>query len=187
MPAVPVQKVSNGMKLVFNDDVWTIVEFAHRKPGKGGAFVRIRMKSLTTGRVHEANFQASERVEEANVSYQRMSYLYQDGTDYVFMNASTYDQIPIDQDLLGEKTQFLTENLEVSVVFWDDRIVAAELPAKVELRVVQTDTVDRGNTATNVMKDATLETGYVAQVPLFVNTGDIVVIDTRDGAYEARL
>jgi elongation factor P len=187
MVAIPVQKVSNNMKLEYKNDVWYIVEFAHNKPGKGGAFVRIRMKSLTTGKVLEENFRASERVEQTDVSYQKMNYLYHDGTHYIFMDNETYEQVSIDEEFVGDKGHFLIENLEVTAVMWNGKIIDVELPAKVEMKVVSTYSTERGNTATNVTKDATLESGFVAQVPLFINEGDIVRIDTRDGSYETRV
>lgn len=187
MVAIPVQKVSNNMKLEYKNDVWTIVEFAHNKPGKGGAFVRIRMKSLTTGKVLEENFRASERVEQTDVAYRKMAYLYHDGTHYVFMDNDSYEQISIDEDLIGDSSRFLTENLEVTALLWNERIIGIDLPTKVDLKVVSTFQAERGNTATNVTKDATLESGFIAQVPLFINVGDVVRIDTRDGAYETRV
>jgi elongation factor P len=187
MVAIPVQKVSNNMKLEYKNDVWTIVEFAHNKPGKGGAFVRIRIKSLTTGRVREENFRASERVEQTDVAYRKMAYLYNDGSSYVFMDNDTYEQVPVAPELIGNQAKFLLENLEITALIWRDRIIAVELPTKVDMRVVATTQADRGNTATNVTKAATLESGFVAQVPLFINTGDVVRIDTRDGSYETRV
>ena len=187
MVQIGVQKVSNGMKLEHKNDVWTIVEFHHLKPGKGGAFVRIKMKSLTTGRVLEENFQASMKIERTEVAIRKMGYLYKDATDYVFMDNETYEQLTIEGDMLGDKTSFLLENLEVHVMIWKDKVISVELPVKVDMKVVETMRADRGNTATNVTKDATLESGFVAQVPLFVNTGDTVRIDTRDGSYESRV
>ncbi|NQU42651.1 elongation factor P [bacterium] len=187
MVAVPVQKVSNGMKLEFRDDVWTIVEFHHVKPGKGGSFVRIKIKSLTTGRVLEETFQGSERVEQTEVAYRKMSYLYDDGSHYVFMDSETFEQLPIEKDQVGDQARFLVENMEVVVLLWEDKIIGVELPAKVDLKVIDTMSVDRGNTATNVTKAAKLESGGEVQVPPFVNVGDVVRIDTRDGSYESRV
>lgn len=187
MVAIPVQKVSNNMKIEHKADVWAIVEFAHVKPGKGGAFVRLKIKSLTTGKVLEETLNASEKIEQADVSYRGMNYLYQDGQDYVLMDNETYEQIAVTAEMLGERAQYLVENLEVIAVFWDGKIISVDLPAKVDLKVVETMQAERGNTATNVTKDATLESGYVAQVPLFINEGDVVRIDTRDGSYESRV
>ncbi|MFP4381017.1 MAG: elongation factor P [Candidatus Sumerlaeia bacterium] len=187
MVAIPVQKVSNGMKLEFKNDVWTIVEFAHVKPGKGGAFVRIKIKSLTSGKVLEETFNASEKVEQTEVSYRRMSYLYNDGSDYVFMDSESYEQFPITPEMMGDQAKFLVENMEAMVIIWEEKIIGVELPAKVELKVTETMSAERGNTATNVTKDATLESGCVVQVPLFINTGDTIRVDTRDGSYESRV
>jgi elongation factor P len=187
MVSIQVQKVSNNMKLEYKGDVWTIVEFAHNKPGKGGAFVRIRIKSLTTGKVLEENFRASEKVEQTDVACRKMSYLYRDDSGLVFMDNDSYEQTTIDAELIGPPARFLVENLEVMGLVWRDRIIGVELPTKVDLRVVETHSADAGNTATNVTKDAKLENGYVAQVPLFVKRGDVVRIDTRDGSYETRV
>lgn len=187
MVTIGVQKVSNGMKLEYKNDIWTIVEFHHVKPGKGGAFVRMKIKSLTTGRVLDETFQASANVEQTDVYYRTMAYLYKDGPDFVFMDNETYEQMPIPEEKFEGKEKFLVENQEVTILIWNDSVLTIELPAKVNLRVVETMQADKGNTATNVTKDATLESGYVAQVPLFVNTGDVVRIDTRDGKYESRV
>jgi elongation factor P len=187
MVAIPVQKVSNGMKLTFKEDVWNIVEFHHIKPGKGGAFVRIKIKSMTTGKVLEETFSASEKVEQTEVSYRKMSYLYHDGQDYVFMDAGNYEQLPINEKLVGDASKFLMENMDVTVMFWVDRIIGVELPTKIDLKVTETINADRGNSATNITKDATVESGAIVQVPLFVNTGDMIRIDTRDGSYESRV
>lgn len=187
MVAIPVQKVSNGMKLEFKGDVWNIVEFAHIKPGKGGAFVRIKIKSLSTGKVLEETFSASEKVEQTDVAYRKMSYLYHDGDDYVFMDSESYEQMPIKEEMAGEPARFLVENMDVTVVIWKNKVIGVELPAKVDLKVVETVQTERGNTATNVTKDATVESGTVVQVPLFINTGDRIRVDTRDGSYECRV
>lgn len=187
MVAIPVQKVSNNMKLEYKNDVWTIVEFAHNKPGKGGAFVRLRLKSLTSGRVLEENWRASEKVEQTDVSYRKMAFLYKEDGAYVFMDNETYEQTSIDAEMIGDNAHYLIENLEVTVLLWNEKLIGVELPSKVDMKVIDTFATERGNTATNVTKDATLESGYVAQVPLFVNKGDVVRIDTRDGSYETRV
>ncbi|MBN1867330.1 elongation factor P [Candidatus Sumerlaeota bacterium] len=184
---IPVQKAANNMKIQFKNDVWSIVEFAHHKPGKGGAVVRLKIKSLTTGRVLEETLNASEKIDQVEVAYRKMAYLYHDGDHYVFMDNQTYEQVQVSEEMMDDKARFLIENLEVTIVLWDDKIIGVDLPAKVDLKVVETMNAERGNTATNVTKDAKLESGFVAQVPLFINTGDVVRIDTRDGAYESRV
>ncbi len=186
MVQIGVQKVNNGMKLEYKNDVWTIVEFHHLKPGKGGAFVRMKIKSLTTGRVLEENFQASNKVEQTDVATRRMAYLYKDASDFVFMDNESYEQLSIESEKIGNQVNFLTENLEVLVMIWKEKVLSVELPVKIEMEVTETMQADKGNTATNVTKDATVETGYVAQVPLFVNNGDRVILDTRDGSYVSR-
>lgn len=187
MVAIPVQKISNGMKLEFKGDVWNVVEFHHIKPGKGGAFVRIKIKSLTSGKVLEETVSASEKIEQTDVSYRKMSYLYHDGDDYVFMDSGTYEQTPINESMVGDSAKFLIENMDVTVILWNDRVIGVEPPTKVDLKVTDTFSAERGNTATNVTKDATVESGAVVQVPLFVNVGDTIRIDTRDGSYESRV
>ena len=187
MAQIGVQKVSNNMKVEYKNDVWNIVEFHHLKPGKGGAYVRMRLKSMTTGRVLEENFQASQRIEQTDVFYRKMNYLYKDADNYVFMDSDTYEQMEIDAETVGDKAHFILENMAVTILIWNDKVLSVELPPKVDLRVVETHEAERGNTATNVTKDAKLETGFVAQVPLFVNNGDVVRIDTRDGSYESRV
>ena len=187
MATIGVQKVSNGMKLEYKNGVWTVVESHHVKPGKGGAFVRLKIKNLTTGRVLEETFQASASVEQTDVSYRTMAYLYKDGPDFVFMDNETFEQLIVPGEKIGETAQFMIENQEVTILIWKDEVLSVDLPPKVDLKVTETMQAERGNTATNVTKDATLETGYVAQVPLFINRGDVVRIDTRDGAYESRV
>ena len=187
MTAIPVQKVSNGMKLEFKGDVWTIVDFAHVKPGKGGAFVRVKIKSLTTGRVLEETFSASEKVEQVDVAFRKMVYLYNDDNGYHFMDNNTYEQVQISEQLIDDKVNFLTENLEVTALDWQDRIIGVEMPTKVDLKVTETFDVDGGNTATGATKEATVQTGFKLQVPLFVKRGDMIRVDTRDGKYETRV
>jgi elongation factor P len=187
MVAIGAQKVTNGMKLEHRNDVWSVVEARHHKPGKGGAVVRLKLKSLTTGRVLEETMQASTKVEQTEVSFRKMMYLYQDGPDYVFMDNENFEQLTVMAESIGDSAPFLMENMEASILIWDGDVLSVELPAKVDLKVTSTMNADKGNTATNVTKDATLESGYVAQVPLFINEGDVVRIDTRDGSYESRV
>lgn len=186
MAMIGVQKISNGMKVMYKDDVWSVVEFHHLKPGKGKAYVGMKLKSMTTGRVLEENFQASAKIEQTEVNYRRMSYLYMDGVDLVFMDQETFEQLPVAIEKLEGKEKFLTENMECVIVIWNENILGVDLPAKVEMKVVETYDAQRGDTATNITKEATLEGGYIAQVPLFIKTGDSIIVDTRDGSYESR-
>jgi len=186
MVATSAQKLSKGIKLDYKNDCWTIVDYAHHMPGKGGAVVRLKIKSLTTGRVLEETFQAGLKLETTEVSHRRMTYLYKDADDYVFMDNADYEQVTVGAEVVGEAWQYMLENTEAVLLTWKNSVISVELPPKVELKVVETFDAVRGDTSTNITKDATLESGYVAQVPLFINNNDLIVIDTRDGSYESR-
>jgi elongation factor P len=176
----------NGMVIRFNNELYTIVEFHHVSPGNWRAFVRTNLKNLRTGRVIEQRFRAGEDIEEVRVEHQNWQFLYVDGDDYVFMNTETYDQQPVPKELLGDAVRFLKEQDVIELLIDGETIIAAELPNFVELEVVSAEPGVRGDTATNVTKPATLETGSVINVPLFVNPGDRVRIDTRTGQYVGR-
>ncbi len=177
----------NGMVIRYNDELYTITEFHHRNPGNWRAFVQVRMKNLKSGRVLDQRFRAGEEVEAVRVEHQTWQFLYVDGDDYVFMNTETYDQQPIPKEMLGDAIKFLKEQDEIEMLVDDDRIVAVELPNFLELKVESAEPGVRGDTANNVTKPATLETGAVINVPLFVNPGDKVRIDTRTGKYVERV
>ena len=178
----------NGMVIRFNNDLYTITEFHHVSPGNWRAFVRTNLKNLRTGRVIEQRFRAGEDIDEVRVEHQNWQFLYIDGDDYVFMNTETYDQQPLAKEMLGDAVKFLKEGdvVELLVDSTTENIVAVELPNFLELRVESAEPGVRGDTATNVTKPATLETGAVVNVPLFVNPGDRIRIDTRTGKYVER-
>lgn len=176
----------NGMVIEIDGDLWAITYFQHVKPGKGGAFVRTKLKNLRTGRTVEQTFRAGERVDEADVEDKRMQYLYQDGDSAVFMDTQTYDQIPFSREHLGEARKFLQENMEVDVLFWRGTPIQIELPNFIEARVTQCEPGLKGDTASGATKPATIETGAVLQVPLFVKEGDRIRVDTRTGQYIER-
>ena len=176
----------NGMVIRWNNDLWTITEFHHRNPGNWRAFVQVRMKNLRNGRVLEQRFRAGEDVEAVRVEHQNWQFLYIDGDDYVFMNTETYDQQPIAKEMLGDAVKFLKEQDEVEMLVDDGNIIAVELPNFLVLTVESAEPGVRGDTATNVTKPATLETGAVVNVPLFVNAGDKIRVDTRTGQYVER-
>ncbi|MBE3557815.1 MAG: elongation factor P [Ktedonobacteraceae bacterium] len=176
----------NGMVIRYNGELYIITEFHHVSPGNWRAFVRTRLKNLKTGRVIEQRFRAGEEIEEVRVEHQTWQFLYVDGNDYVFMNTETYDQQPIPKDLIGDGVKFLKEGDEVEMLVDGEHIVAVELPNFVELEVVSAEPGVRGDTATNVTKPATLETGAVVNVPLFVEPGTRIRIDTRTGQYVER-
>ncbi|GCE11787.1 elongation factor P [Tengunoibacter tsumagoiensis] len=177
----------NGMVIRYNNDLWTITEFHHVSPGNWRAFVRTRLKNLKNGRVIEQRFRAGEDVDEVRVEHQTWQFLYVDGDDYVFMNTETYDQQPIAKEMLGDTIKFLKEQDEVVMLVDNENIIAVELPNFLELKVESAEPGVRGDTANNVTKPATLETGAVINVPLFVNPGDRVRIDTRTGQYVERV
>lgn len=185
--AVDTSGFRNGLKVELDGSPFVITYFQHVKPGKGGAFVRTKVKNLLTGKVLDRTFRSGEKVEEADVEERNMQYLYLDGEDLVFMDSSTYDQIPIAADVIGEARKFLQENAEVSVLFWKGKPVSIDLPAFVEALITQCDPGVKGDTATNVTKPATIETGAVVQVPLFVKEGEKIRVDTRTGEYCERV
>ncbi len=164
-----------------------IVEFQHVKPGKGGAFVRTRLKNVETGQVVEKTFRAGEKVEEAVLEHKKMQYLYRDGDSFVFMDLDTYEQTPVPADTVGEIADFLVENQELSVFIRNGRAVTMELPAAVVLRVSRAEPWLKGDTSSGATKPVTLETGLTVQAPLFVNEGDGVKVDTRTGRYIERV
>jgi elongation factor P len=179
--------LKNGMTLNLEGALWNVVEFQHVKPGKGGAFVRTTLKNVLTGKTVDKTFNAGVKVETANVDKRTMSYLYRDDTDFVFMDADTFDQIPIPEATVGDAANYLLENAEATVAFHDSTPLYLELPASVELTISQTDPGLQGDRSTGGTKPATVETGAVVQVPLFVTTGEKIKVDTRDGRYLGRV
>lgn len=177
----------NGMILSMGGQYWVIVEFQHVKPGKGGAFVRTKIKNLITGQVKENTFRAGERVEEVRVERRPFQYLYSTGDVYYMMDKTTFDQIPIEESMVGDEKKYLKENMDVDIFLDGDTPLLVELPNFVELSVASAEPGLRGDTAQAATKAATLETGAVIQVPLFVQPGDVVRVDTRTGRYVTRV
>jgi len=163
------------------------VDFQHVKPGKGGAFVRTKLRNMRSGNVFDRTFRAGERMEMAHVERRPMQYLYRSGSDYVVMDLETYDQMTLGEQQFGDGVRYLKEGLEVAVVMHEGRVIGVELPDTVELQVTQTDPGLRGDTASGGSKPATLETGAVVDVPLFINSGDAIRVDTRSGEYLGRV
>jgi elongation factor P len=176
-----------GVSVIVDGQIWTVIDFQHVKPGKGSAFVRTRLKSLIRGNVLEKTFRAGEMLQRAIIDTREMQYLYNSGDEYYFMDKSNYEQIHLGHDALGDGTEFLKEGMVIEVQFHDGKVIAAALPNHVDLEVVQTDPGFRGDTANNLTKPATLETGATVQVPIFINPGDKVRIDTRDRKYISRV
>ena len=175
-----------GVTIEIDGMVWQIVEFQHVKPGKGAAFVRAKMKNLQTGSVVERTFNSGEKVPNEQVDRKPMQYLYETDGSYYFMDSETYDQIMLTKEQLGDALNFITENMEITVLFFNETVIGVDIPNSVELKVVETEPGIRGDTATGGVKPAKLETGYVVKVPLFINEGDVLKIDTRSGAYLER-
>ena len=177
----------NGLVLKEEGQLWQIVEFQHVKPGKGPAFVRTKLKNVVSGKTIDKTFSAGVKVEIATVDRRDMTFLYRDGEDYVLMDEKTYDQINLAPHLMGEPARFLLENTSVQVSFHEGEPLFAEMPVSVDLTVAQTDPGLQGDRSTGGTKPATLETGAEVQVPLFIETGDVLKIDTRDGSYLSRV
>jgi elongation factor P len=185
--AVDTSQFRNGLKIEIDGEPFIITYFQHVKPGKGGAFVRTKIRNLRTGRVLDRTFRSGERVEEADVEDRKMQYLYQDGESYVFMDQESYEQIPLGADSLGDAVKFLQENLDVAVLFWRGKPINVEIPAFIEAVVSQCDPGLKGDTASGATKPATLETGAVVNVPLFIKEGERIRVDTRSGEYVERV
>ena len=178
--------LKNGMTLNIDGQLWTVVDFQHVKPGKGGAFVRTKLKNVLTGKVVERTFNAGVKVEVASVDRREMQYLYREGDDFVFMDVQDYDQPRIQAATVGDAADYLLEEQTVVVAFNEGEPLYVELPASVELTVSQTDPGVQGDRSTGGTKPATLETGAQVQVPLFITTGEKVKVDTRTGDYLSR-
>ena len=179
--------LKNGMVLNIDGQLWSVVEFQHVKPGKGPAFVRTKLKAVLSGKVVDKTFNAGTKVETATVDRRTMQYLYNDGTSYVFMDTGTFDQLDIGPDIIGDAKNFLLVNQDAVVATNDGRVLYVELPASVELEITYTEPGVVGDSATGRTKPATLETGHEIQVPLFINQGERVKVDTRDSSYLGRV
>lgn len=177
----------NGMVLLIDGQLWSVVEFQHVKPGKGPAFVRTKLRSVTTGKVVDKTFNAGVKVETANVDRRDMQYLYNDGSGFVFMDLTSYDQITLDESVVGDAKNFLLENQNAVVALHEGNPLYVELPASVVLEITYTEPGLQGDRSTGGTKPATLETGYQIQVPLFIENNTKVKVDTRTGDYQGRV
>ena len=184
--SVSTNDLKNGMTLDLPEGLFSVVEFQHVKPGKGGAFVRTKLKNVRTGAVLERTYRADEKLEQAIIDKREMQYLYTDGDEYVFMDNSSYEQMQVTGAALGESTNYLKEGDSAVLQMYDGEIVGVDLPAAVELAVTTTEPGVQGDRVSGARKPATLETGHTIQVPLFVNVGDRVKVDTRSGEYLTR-
>jgi elongation factor P len=184
--SVSTNDLKNGMTLDLPEGLFSVVEFQHVKPGKGGAFVRTKLKNVRSGAVLERTYRADEKLEQAIIDKREMQYLYRDGDSYVFMDNVSYDQMNILPSALGEAAKYLKEGDSAVIQLWNSEIVGVDLPAAAELTVTETEPGVQGDRVSGARKPATLETGLTIQVPLFVNTGDRVKVDTRSGEYLTR-
>jgi elongation factor P len=184
--AVSTNDLRNGMSLDLPEGLFSVVEFQHVKPGKGGAFVRTKLKNVRSGAVIERTYRADEKLEQAIIDKRDMQFLYRDGADYVFMDTTTYEQMNAAPDSLGDAPSYLKEGDAAILQMYNGEIVGVDLPAAVELTVTETEPGIQGDRVSGARKPATLQTGLVVQVPLFVNTGDVLKVDTRTGEYLTR-
>jgi elongation factor P len=179
--------LKNGMVLNLDNQLWSVVEFQHVKPGKGPAFVRTKLKAVLSGKVVDKTFNAGTKVETANVDKRDMQYLYKDGTDFVFMDSSTYDQVHVSETTVGDAAHFMLENQDAVVALHEGTPLYVELPTSVVLEITYTEPGLQGDRSTGGTKPATLQTGYQIAVPLFLETGTRVKVDTRSGDYLGRV
>ena len=186
MPAVSTNDLKNGMSLNLPEGLYAVVEFQHVKPGKGGAFVRTKLKNVRSGAVIERTYRADEKLEQAIIDKRDMQFLYRDGRDFVFMDTTTYEQMTAAPESLGDAPHYLKEGDAANLQMYNGEIVGVDLPAAVELSVTETEPGIQGDRVSGARKPATLQTGLVVQVPLFVNVGDVLKVDTRSGEYLTR-
>lgn len=187
MATYDTSDIRKGLKVMMDGSPYNIIEFQFVKPGKGAAFTRTKLKNLLTGAVLERNLRSGEKLEAANVETKEMQYLYREGDSFVFMDTKTYDQVMIPSETIGESSLFLPENINVEVLFFNERAVGVTLPNFIEQPVLETDPGFRGDTATGTTKPAKIPTGATVNVPLFINPGDIIRVDTRTGQYLERV
>ncbi|CUS26155.1 elongation factor P [Paucilactobacillus oligofermentans DSM 15707 = LMG 22743] len=184
--AISTADFKNGLTIEVDDAIWRIIEFQHVKPGKGGAFVRSKLKNLRTGAVQDKTFRAGAKMERANIETRKMQYLYADGDNHVFMDNDTYEQIELPAENIKAELKFLKENMEVSITTFGNETLGVDLPNTVTLKVAATEPGIKGDTASGGSKPATMQTGLVIQVPFFVNEDDELVINTTDSSYISR-
>ncbi len=183
---ININDIKNGMTIIVDGNICQIVEFMHVKPGKGPAFVRIKLKNLRTGSTVEQTFNTNIKFERANINKTSMQFLYENGGKYNFMDMETYEQIELDKDSLGDDSKFLKEGINVDISFYGSEVLGLSLPDKIEYVVESTEPAVKGNTATNATKEAVLENGLSIKVPLFINEGETVIVSTKDGKYDSR-
>ena len=186
MAAISSNDIRNGITLKIDEGLFSVIDFQHVKPGKGGAFVRTKLRNSRSGAVIERTYRSDERLEQAIIDKRDMQFLYRDGDDYIFMDQSTYDQVPVSAKKLGDASSFLKETGKAMLMLHDDEIIGIELPASVELLIAETEPGIQGDRVSGARKPATLETGLVVQVPLFIGPGELIKVDTRTSEYITR-
>ena len=187
MASITTADFKNGLGLKIQDKICTIVEFQHVKPGKGGAFVRYKTKDLKTGRVVEQTCNAGSKFESVTLTTTEMQYLYNDGDNYYFMNMETYDQIPVSSDFIGDNAKWLRENDDCQLLYADEDLMGVNPPMFIEAEITETDPGFKGDTVQGGSKPATIDTGAIVQVPMYLNVGERIKVDTRDGKFVSRV
>lgn len=187
MPTITTNDLKTGITLELDNGLFQVVEFQHVKPGKGGAFVRTKLRNVKSGNVFDRTFNAGIKIEQAIIQRDEMQFLYRDGDDYVFMNNQTYDQINVPPVALGQASDYLIEGMKAQVSFFNNEIIGVEIAASVELTIAETEPGVQGDRVSGARKPATLETGKTVQVPLFIETGEKIRVDTRTGDYMDRV
>ena len=183
---INVNDFKTGMTIKVDNNIYTVVEFQHVKPGKGAAFVKTKLKNLRTGATVEHSFNSGVKVERAHVEKQNTQFLYSDGDTFHFMNMNTYEQMEINRKQIEEEAKYLKENMDVDLVFYEGELIGINLPDKVSYIIKSTEPAVKGNTTNNATKDAVIETGLTVRVPLFISEGEEIIISTKDGKYVSR-
>ena len=181
-----VNDIKNGMTILFEDNIYVVLEFSHVKPGKGAAFVQAKLKNLRTGSIVEKRFNSGVKLEKAMITKQQMQYLYANGDDFNFMNMDTYEQIDLTKDQIGDDAKFLKEGINVYITFYEGEMLGLELPDKIEYTVAKTEPAVKGNTTNNALKEAYMDNGLMVKVPLFVEEGENIIVSTKDAKYDSR-
>lgn len=184
--SINVNDFKTGVTILYENNIYTVLDFQHVKPGKGAAFVRAKLKNLRSGATIEITFNSATKVDTALIEKRNMQFLYNMGDTYYFMNMETYEQIELNKSQIGSDSMYLKENLEVIITSYQGEILGITLPDKIEMKITSTEPGVKGNTTSSAMKDATLETGMVVKVPLFINDGESILVSTKDGKYVSR-
>lgn len=183
---VNVNDIKNGMTVEDEGNIYQVIEFSHVKPGKGAAFVKMKLKNLRTGSIVEKTYNSSVKLAKASISRKPMQYLYQAGDSYSFMDMNTYEQVELTDAQIGDSLKYLKENLTVDLIYFGEELIGLNLPEKIDYVVTETEQAVKGNTSSGAQKDATLENGMTVKVPLFINEGESIIISTDDGKYVSR-